>query len=127
MSQLKDLLLEYHNVSKHLGPGATQTDVEKLQAKMEAISKKNAIVFWILVVMVLILFLLSLIMVWINFSDPDKIKIIFAVTGVSLTGLIVYINKFWKEKNYIDLVLIMITTLDQDKINAILNALILKL
>ncbi len=130
MKSLKDVIKNYAAGSKKLGETTftlNETEQANLREDLNKISLRNGKIFWVVLSMVLLLFILALLLVGFNQDKPDKIKIIFGITGVSIMGLIYYMTKIWKEKNYIDMTLILVRTLDKEMINSILTALLAKL
>lgn len=131
MKTLKTILQSYTGVKKELGNADVSTFNEQqytaLREDLKGVSRKNSVICWILIGMIGLLFILSLIFVILNQDNPDKIKLIFGLTGVSIMGLIIYTNKVWKEKNYIDMILMLVSTLDRSMTNSILMALLNKL
>jgi hypothetical protein len=129
----QDTIKKYAIVQKKQmgGPEVTQelTDdqAKGLREDLNAISARNGRIFWTVLILIICLFVASVIFVVINQTKPDTIKLIFGITGVSVMGLILYMVKIWKEKNYIDLTLTLVRTLDKTMINSILNALLQKL
>ncbi|MEJ7738132.1 MAG: hypothetical protein WKF97_11950 [Chitinophagaceae bacterium] len=131
MKNLKSILESYTGNKRELGASDASPINEQqylaLREELKGVSRKNAVICWVLLGMIGLLFILSLIFVILNENDPNKIKVIFGITGVSIMGLIIYTNKVWKEKNYIDMILTLVTTLDRSMINSILLALLNKL
>lgn len=100
---------------------------EELKADLKQIRSKNARIFWIIFGVIILLFVFAIIFVGLNQNDPDKIKAIFGITGVSIIGLIVYMINIWKQKNYVDLVMVLVVTLNQDMLNSVVTVLLNKL
>jgi hypothetical protein len=129
MNSLKQVITKYSiGQTKHLGKESqlTEQQYEGLRQDLQKISDRNGVIFWVILIAVLLLFVLSIVFVALNQDNPDKIKVVFGITGVSVMGLIYYLIKIWKEKNYIDMTLVMVKTLDQDMVNAMLLALVNK-
>ena len=100
---------------------------DQLREDLNNISKRNGTIFWVILIIIILLFALSLLFIAMNQDEPDKIKLIFGITGISVMGLIYYMVKIWKEKNYIDMTLILVRTLKEETVFSILNALHQKL
>jgi hypothetical protein len=130
MKSLKSVIQVYAAGSKKLGETTftlNESEQANLREDLNKISLRNGKIFWVVLSMVLLLFILALLLVGFNQDKPDKIKLIFGITGVSIMGLIYYMTKIWKEKNYIDMTLILVRTLDKEMINSILTALLARL
>ena len=129
MKNFNSIVSKYADTKRILGKsdtGLSAIQIDNLMKDLRSISSNNSIFYWICVGMVVIVFLLSLFLIIYNLDKPDNIRIIFSITGVSVMGLIVYMNKLWKEKVNTDILLVLIGTLKKEMINTILVALIKK-
>ncbi len=134
MNSLKNVIVKYQSTeaTKHLGGAEkvfdlTETQQKNLRDDLNNVSVRNGKIFWTILVAILAVFILSIVFVAFNQDKPDTIKTIFSITGVSIMGLIYYMVRIWKEKNYIDLTLTLVRTLDKEMVNSILLALLNKL
>ena len=130
MKNLNGILKEYAVTKRMLGKtdtGINESQIDNLRKDLKSISSNNNIFYLICVAMVVLVFILSLIFIITNIANPEKIKVVFSVTGVSIMGLIVYMNKLWKEKVKTDMLLLLIGTMKKEVINAILVSLINKI
>jgi len=124
MENIKSIISKYADTGKKLGGEPTNLAVDKLQTELTDLKGRNRVFFWCCIVMVIILFLLSLFFVLYNLNHPEKIQLLFGATGISILGLIYYMNKLWKDISSSDMLITLITTLDKDAINSVLVALL---
>lgn len=136
MDGLKDILRKYTN-TLHLAGGdemPTFADAERsqLQAALTALSKRNNTLFRVCAIIAIIAFIFVFGLLIYLITEPTKIQIILGPTGVSaifvsLTGLLAYMNKIWKEKISTDILLALVGTLKADVINSVVTALLAKI
>ena len=132
MENLKQILTKYAD-RKHLAGGKpdetnlSDTEVSQLQIQLQQLSKKNRGFFWISIIMIIIVFVVSLFVVLKFMSDPQQIKLIFGSTGISVMGLIAYANKLWKDIVRTDITIALVSAMDKKGINTILLIMIKKL
>jgi hypothetical protein len=124
MENIKSIILRYADTGKKLGGESTNLAADNLQKELMDLKNRNRIFFWCCIVMVIILFMLSLFFVLYNLNQPEKIQLLFGATGISILGLIYYMNKLWKDINSSDLLITLVTTLDKEAINSVLVALL---
>lgn len=129
MKSFKGVIARYAATKKLGGEEISRpaTEKDQLREDLNNISKRNGTIFWVILIIIILLFALSLLFIAMNQDEPDKIKLIFGITGISVMGLIYYMVKIWKEKNYIDMTLILVRTLKEETVFSILNALHQKL
>jgi hypothetical protein len=125
MEKLKNVLLQYKQLNL-LGKSSLNKD--QLSKDLIKLGKTNNIFFWICVIMVVIVFVIMIIFIIINNNNPDIIKAISgAAGGITIGGLIVYMNRLWKEKVTTDMLLILVTNMNEQDINSIVHILLDKL
>ena len=132
MKTLINTMQKYADMTRTLGKessknGLSEKQVNDLRKDLSNISSRNNKFFLFIISLVALIFLLSLIFVIYNINEPEKIKVTFGATGISIMGLIIFMNKLWKEKVSADILLALIVTLQTDMINSILVALLKKM
>lgn len=109
---------------------ATATDVrstdEELRSDLNKISTGNANMIHLCAFMLVLLFVAAFIIVIIYLNHPDVIKTIFAVVGLSFTGLIKQMLALWREKVHSDMVLVLARKLNTEDLRALINILLEK-
>src|SRR4051812_14102987 len=92
-----------------------------LHSDVSKISSSNGVYFKVCFGSVVLLFIAEGISVVAFSSDPDKLKAILAVTGVSFFALIARMLKFWKEKVQSDITLALIASLRPEDVRPTLE------
>jgi hypothetical protein len=129
MKNFNRIINKYADTKRILGKadsGLSNEQIENLRKDLLSISSKNKIYFLICVGMVVLAFLISLFLIIYYIKKPEKIQIVFSITGLSVMGLIIYMNKLWKDKVNSDMLLVLVGTLKKEMITTILVALIKK-
>ena len=109
------------------GKRVSDDGIQGLKNELAALSSRSNLYFWMCASMIVILLVLALVLIFYWVDAPGKLQIIFGASGLSVGGLIYYMNKLWKEKVSTDLILILVSTVQQEVINSILVALVNKL
>jgi hypothetical protein len=113
--------------SEKISVTAPPLDVEKLRRDLSAVSKNNTKYFVVCVIMVLVLFIVSIVVVLTNLSNPDIIKVVMAAFGISCAGLITMMIRLWREKSNTELLIILAINMDLDTLKAVVAVLAKKL
>ena len=95
-----------------------------LRNSLQEVSGKNRVYFWICISMILILFIAAC---WISLGhlqDPSYVRNVFAVTGVSLVGLISQMIRLWKTKVLSDMTLVLAGGLNPGDLRPIIKLLL---
>lgn len=113
-------------------PTFADAERSQLQAALTALSKRNNTLFRVCAIVAIIAFIFVFGLLIYLITEPTKIQIILGPTGVSaifvsLTGLLAYMNKIWKEKISTDILLALVGTLKADVINSVVTALLAKI
>ena len=134
MNNLKNVISKYSDSSRKLGDESdtsklAEDSINMLKKDLREVSSKNAVYYWLSIGMILVVFLTALILIfyYIKINKPENIQIIFGASGISIGGLIFYMNKIRKEKISTDLLLTLVGTMQRESINSILVALLNKL
>jgi hypothetical protein len=107
------------------GTAAEQAkNAEELSRDLMKISSNDRIYFLICVIMVAILFLGSFFLVLFNLNHPETVKVIFAICGVSFTGLLKQMISLWKEKIHSDMALVLARNLPINELRAFIQILL---
>jgi uncharacterized membrane protein YvbJ len=130
MNGLKEVLARYTGFGPHFGDAieapatvvqATNVD---LSSDLKAISDKDRSYLLICVGMVLLIFLGVCVLTVKYLSDPAFVTKMFAASGISITGLVIQMMKFWKEKVNSDTVLVLARNLSPQDTRAIIEILL---
>lgn len=127
---MKEVLSRYAGSGPHFGDAiegaesAAPASNEALSDDLKAISEKDQVYLFICVGMVLMVFLGACILTVKYLSNPSVITGIFAASGISITGLVVQMMKFWKEKVNSDTVLVLARNLSPQDTRGIIEILL---
>lgn len=127
---MKEVLARYAGSGPHFGDAiegaasAALASNEALSGDLKAISEKDQVYLFICVGMVLMVFLGACILTVKYLSNPSVITGIFAASGISITGLVVQMMKFWKEKVNSDTVLVLARNLSPQDTRGIIEILL---
>jgi multisubunit Na+/H+ antiporter MnhF subunit len=130
MNQLKLALTRYQNTVDEMGSIEITSAIDKENTKqnlaneLKEIRLKNGTFFWILVIMTIIVFILSCFFVYRFMNDPSKLKTLFGATGITISGLLFFMQRSWKQKTALDMLLALTSSLDPDTIKTIAAALV---
>ena len=131
MNGLKEVLARYAGSAPHFGDEVTgstltasQISNEALSSDLKAISSKDQVYLFICVGMVLVVFLGACVLTVKYLSNPSVITGIFAASGISITGLVVQMMKFWKEKVNSDTVLVLARNLSPQDTRGVIEILL---
>lgn len=100
------------------------SSAEELRADLKGISKRDAKYFNVCAGMVTLLFAGAFVFVVTNLHNPNTVKLVFAITGVSFGGLITQMIALWKEKVHSDMVLLLAGKLPPDELKTIIGTLL---
>lgn len=130
MTRFKEVLARYAGSGPHFGDnieGATSPAAasnEALSTDLKAISDKDQVYLFICVGMVLVVFLGACALTVRYLSTPSVITGIFAASGISITGLVIQMMKFWREKVNSDTVLVLARNLSPQDTRGIIEILL---
>jgi len=132
MSAISNILRNYVDSTKKLGPEAEKVEmkperVSQLTVQLDALQKRNRFIFWICVIMILVVFVLSLLVTLKFLEQPETLKLIFGATGVSIMGLIYYMNSLYKSVVSVEMLIALVSQMDSQGINTVLAVLLKKL
>lgn len=117
MNNLKSVLAEYAPLREaHLGGKKKDLQRERLRKDLLAVSDRNKKYFLMGVGMLIVLFGLSLFLIWMWRERTDLITGVFAVTGISITGIITTMFSQYKEKTRTDMLLVLLSGTDDAEI-----------
>ena len=123
--KLNDVLVRYAS-SPHFGENFTGQEpdhVEELRGDLKAVGDQNRVYFLICVGMIALLFVGACAVTVRRFEDLTFLKEVFAVTGVSVTGLALQMSRLWQEKVRSDTFLVLARNLPAKDIRGILEIL----
>jgi|SRR6185437_1155892 len=129
MSTLTDILVKYQDKFKNnIKGGGIQNSLESTRDdfvdRIGEVSRHNRRFFWITVVMLLVVFVGSIAGIVYSFPDMNKVKVISAISGMSLAGMIYYMNNLWRQIVGIELAIAMSERLDPASMLKIINSLL---
>ena len=100
---------------------------ERLATDLRGISSRNALYFGLCVAVVLALLTGAAAFVIANRADLGRIQAGFAVTGVSIMGLMAQMVALWKQKVAADLLVTLCGTLNPSSLQAVVEILLARL
>lgn len=109
--------------------GEQKDSRDMLVLKLEKTIKKTELVFWFCAGMGVLLFLGSIIAIYyfISTNRMEELRILFASTGVSLSGVIWYMHRLWKEKVSTELIVVLSSNMEQQHLEKLFEKLLEKL
>lgn len=124
MKNLRNMLLRYKPLNLL---GGSNLNKEQLTKDLIKLVKTNSIYFLICVIMVIIVFIIMIIFMISN-NYPIIVKAISGSTGgITIGGLIVFMNRLWKEKVATDILIVLVINMNEKDINSIILILLEKL
>jgi len=126
MKNLKSILKKYYTPGVMLG---SETEIEPniLRNELRQLRKRINSHYWFSVAMVGLVFIIGLVVLLTYIKEPSHAAAIFGAMGISVSGAVEYMRRLWKEMSQINLVIILASELDTEKISAIVEALIKKI
>jgi hypothetical protein len=115
-------------LQKHYVPpdllGGEQIDesylVKDLNKLREELNKRS----WLITVMIICLYILSLGITLFYLRRPEHIVSLFSATGMSNVWAVLQMNKLWKEVARINLIIVLCRSLNQSDVNSVIGKLI---
>jgi len=128
---LKSTLDQYikNQRSNAITLGDQKDEREILRHKLEQIVKRANLMFWICAVIGIIIFIgfVAVIYHYIAIDKIEQLKILFATTGLSLSGLIWYMHRLWREKVSTELTIVLTANMTQKSLEELFKKLIAKM
>ena len=119
--RLKPVLKSYVTVVHTERPHAVFT------TELAEVSRTNQLYFQICCVVLLLLFTLSCGLVVRFMNDPSRLGALFAVTGISIVGLVAQMVWLWKQKVTADVVAVLARHLRPRDVRGVIEILFAKL
>lgn len=102
------------------------SDVELTQG-LATVSHTNQVYFQLCFAALLLLFTGSCVLVVTFLNDPGRLGALFAVTGVSIVGLIAQMVSLWKQKVTADIIVVLARSLQPGDVRGVIEVLFAKL
>jgi len=99
-------------------------DLQDLRSDLNRISARNLTFFWICFGALCVLFAASGVILVKYMGEPKRLESIYAVTGLSILGIVAQMVKLWKEKTSADLILVLVRRLKPEDMRGILEILL---
>lgn len=127
MNALKSVLKKYAEPIKLGNDDSGERTLEEFPSDLKAVRKTGNRFFSVCVIMLCVLFILSLALILVFLNDPAKISVVFGITGVSFAWIVRMMFKIWKQKSYIDIIMMIIGSTKKDISRSIITILAKKL
>jgi hypothetical protein len=129
MTKLKTILTSYANVElAPLGARKTRTiQVDKLREELHQTVRRNNWLFAVCIVLAIVLFGVQLWVALTYMTQPNVVKAIAGIFGISAAGLVTQMIKLWQEKLATELLLGLLPVLDSAVLTTVINALVKRL
>ncbi len=132
MKNLKSVLTEYSKSSIKLGDSVeknvlSEAEILSLKQDLKSVSSSNNVFLWMTAAMILIVFLGLAFLIYYYIKTPEKLSIIFGASGISIGGLITYMDKLRKEKSITDTISVLLVVMDKETIKAHITLLLNKM
>jgi hypothetical protein len=129
MTKLKAILTSYANVElSPLGAHKTRTiQVDKLREELNQTVRRNN---WLLAVCIALAIGLFGVQLWAALTymtQPNVVKVIAGIFGISAAGLVTQMIKLWQEKVATELLLGLLPVMDSAVLSTVINALVRRL
>jgi hypothetical protein len=128
VKELRRVLARHAVGSPTLGVGEGRRkqadDLQDLRSDLNRISARNLTFFWICFGALCILFAASGVILVKYIGEPKRLESIYAVTGLSILGIVAQMVKLWKEKTSADLILVLVRRLQPQDMRGILEILL---
>ena len=106
------------------GPAAPRSD---LTHELTEVSRANRVYFQLCFGALLLLFTASCALVVQFMNDPGRLGALFAVTGVSIVGLVAQMVSLWKQKVTADVIAVLARNLQRGDVRGVIEVLFAKL
>jgi len=127
-SRFTNLLLEAGETASPEKLTKKEQDLEAAKAdfmdRMGAIIKNNKTFFWMTVIMLLVIFVATIAGIIYYIGNLNTVKTISTISGLSLAGMIYYMNSLWRQIVGIEMAIAMADRFDAKAMLSIINSLI---
>jgi hypothetical protein len=93
---------------------------EALREDLRAVMKSDAKYFNLCVGLILLLFLGAVILVLTNLNSPERITVVFGVTGISFAALLKQMTGLWREKAHSEIAYTLASKLPPEDLKAVI-------
>jgi hypothetical protein len=124
---VKQVLMSYIGGLQMGETALTRPDNAELTTGLAAVSQKNHLYFQLCFAALLLVFTGSCLLVVRLINDPSRLGALFAVTGISIVGLIGQMVSLWKQKVTADVVALLARSLQPSDVRAVIEILFSKL
>jgi hypothetical protein len=128
MKKLDDLLQNYVDEPvPALAPPRRKTlaraDRDRLLRDLGRLQKGNQTMLWIVILMLIILFLVSIGIVLANLNEPATVKAASAALGISAAACVRWLLSIWREKSNSEIFLRLALSLEGDALKEVISIL----
>lgn len=127
MNSLKKTLYKYQHIAWNdvvAGKKSTTNPKQEFINDISGIGKHKKAMLWINISMLLVIFAGSIALIIYYINDLDKVKLVFGIMGVSISGMIAYMTYLWRQVVGIELAIAMADKLKPEAMAAIINSLL---
>jgi len=125
--RVKDALKTYMRGAR-MAEGSVLCDSDAdLMEEMNAVSQRNQLYFQLCFAAVLLLFTGTCVLAVRFLNDPSRLGTLFAVTGVSIVGLIVRMVFLWRQKVTADIIAVLANSLQPGDLRPVIEVMAAKL
>jgi hypothetical protein len=133
VSSLKETLREYaalpsaglggDETAEKLPPGTKTFDRDKFLSEIKSIRKNNEIYFWICIGMAVVLFIVTIVVVFNNLQSSVVIQAATAGLGATTAGVVAFTSKMVRTKGNIETLLALAPEVNDDLLRMIIEIL----
>ena len=123
MKALKKVLHSYYKSPTDLG-GDLDIDREKLKEELEAVIQRNGKVFWLNFSLLIMLFLVTLILVFTHAYAGNPIRFTLGAAGLSFPFIMNLMIKAAQEKKATEMLISLTTAMSDETIQLIIGVLV---
>jgi hypothetical protein len=130
MKRYAQILLKYQETPGLLGakrvtgaPVLSDAARANLIAELKALNRRNDRLVWVIVVLLVFLFLVSIWVVVAHLDQPKTAAAAGAGLGVSAAGCIVWLLQVWREKTAIEPLLLLAASLGGEALSTVISVL----
>jgi|SRR5437764_1440879 hypothetical protein len=128
MEALRQVLEHYSGSAVTLGGGKAEAfNRAGLLRDLSAISRRNEKYFLVGVVMAIILFLVLIVIAFIQYRGSAATQAVPPILGTSAAVVVWRMFRTWREKSYTDCVLALIPNVDDEMLKTIVGVLVKKI
>jgi len=125
--RVKQVLKPYVRSVQSGGHGTARASDADLTEGLSAVSDTNQLYFQLCFAALLLLFSGSCVLVGKFLNDPSRLGALFAITGVSIVGLIAQMVVLWKQKVTADIVALLARGLEPADVRGVIEVLFARL